>query len=178
LCLTHTLAINDVRLAITQAAQARGYKVEKWLDDTQLKSQEMKDHVTVTSEQGRSAKIAVIPDAYFILHLGDRRAHFFLELDRATITNKRWRMRIIAYQELIRSGKYQARYQTRSLRILTVTTSEERLLNLKNTTVRAGGKDLFWFTTLDQIAAANVLFSPIWLLANDERDSARKSLIT
>jgi hypothetical protein len=177
LFLNHTLAINDVRIAITQAAQARGYKVEKWLGDTQLKSEEMKDHVTVTSEQGRSSKLAVIPDAYFILHLGDRRAHLFLEVDRATMTNKRWKMRILAYQEYIRSGKYQARYQTRSLRILTVTTTEERLMNLKKTTERAGGKDLFWFTSIDRITTASVLFSPIWLLANDERDSVRKPLV-
>jgi Replication-relaxation len=178
LFLSHTLSINDVRIAITEAAQAHGYKVEKWLDETHLKSQEMKDHVTVTSDQGRSSKMAVIPDAYFILHLGDRRAHFFLEVDRATITNRRWRMRILAYLELIRSGKYQARYQTRSLRILTVTTTDERLLNLKQTTERTGGKDLFWFTTLDQVTQANVLSSPIWLLANDERDSARKPLVS
>jgi Replication-relaxation len=177
LFLEHTLAINDVRIAFTQAARAQGYRVEKWLDETHLKSEVMRDYVAVTNEQGKSSRVPVIPDAYFILHLGDRRAHFFLELDRATMTNGRWKTRVKAYQEYLRSGKYQQRYQTRSLRILTITTTEPRLANLKKTTERAGGKDLFWFTTAEQVTANTVLFSPIWLLANDERASARKILV-
>lgn len=32
----------------------------------------------------------MIADAYFVLNLGDKRAHFFLEVDRATEANKRW----------------------------------------------------------------------------------------
>src|SRR5207249_1797453 len=81
LFLRHTLQVNDMRIAITQAASAHGYRIDKWIDDTQLKSVEMKDYVTLTSTQGRNDRVAVIPDAYFVLHLGDRRAHFFLEVD-------------------------------------------------------------------------------------------------
>lgn len=176
LFLEHALSINDFRIAVTCAAQRQGFEIEKWLDDGQLKSQEYKDYVAV-SDKGRSRTVAVIPDAYFVLHLGDRRAHFLLELDRATMTNSRWRTRVSAYLRYIRSGKYTERYNTRSLRILTVTTTPKRLANLKKTTAKAGGNNLFWFTTLDEINAQSVLSSPIWLLANDERDSARKVLI-
>lgn len=121
--------------------------------------------------------VAVIPDSYFVLNLGDRRAHFLLEVDHATITNSRWATRIRAYLAYIQSGKYTERYQTRSLRILTVTTTEQRLMNLKETTEKVGGGNLFWFTTLDQVTASSVLLGPIWRLANDEHDSARKSLL-
>lgn len=176
LFLTHALHINDVRIAVTLAAESSGYRIEKWLDDGQLKSQERKDYVRV-SVGGQSHTVAVIPDSYFVLHLGDRRAHFFLELDRATMSNSRWGERVRAYLAYIRSGKYSERYRTRSLRILTVTTTEQRLLNLKETTKKVGGGDLFWFTTLDQVSVASVLFRPIWRIANDEPEGARKALL-
>lgn len=181
LFLRHALAINDLRITVLLACDEAGFRIEKWLDDTQLKSQEMRDYVTV-SDRGGSRKVAVIPDAYFLLHLGDRRAHFFLELDRATMDHSRWATRVKAYLAYVRSGKYTERYQTRSLRILTVTTTEQRLFNLKETTHKAGGGEFFWFTTLDQVSPASVLYRPIWLLANDARGEesdarARKSLL-
>lgn len=178
LFLDHLLKINDVRIAVMQAAARRGFRVDKWLEETRLKSQEMKDYVSVASEQGRSTKVAVIPDAYFVLHLGDRRAHFFLELDRATMSNQRWKTRVLAYLAYIRSGKYQARYQTRSLRILTVTTTRQRMENLRRTTARAQGGDVFWFTTIDQVAAEKVFSSPIWLLAGEEQGRAARPLLS
>lgn len=181
LFLTHTLRVNDVRIAVTLAAREKGYRVEKWLDEAQLKSQEMKEYVPVRDENG-NRMVSVVPDGYFVLHLGDRRADFFLELDRATMSNSRWATRVKAYLEFVDSGQYTERYQSTSLRILTVTTTEKRLLNLKETTRKAGGENLFWFTTLDQVLPSSVFFRPIWLGANDERGDelnrrARKVLI-
>lgn len=176
LFLQHALQINDLRIAVSLACEQGGFRVEKWLDDSQLKSLEMKEYVAVT-EGGHNRKVAVIPDAYFLLHLGDRRAHFFLELDRATMSNPRWSTRVRAYLTYVRSGKYRERYQTTSLRILTATTTEQRLMNLKETTRKAGGGQLFWFTTIDQVSASSVFFAPIWRLANDEPEGARKALL-
>jgi len=176
LFLNHTLCINDVRIAFQLAAQHYGYRVETWLDDVHLKSQERKDHVAVRDEEGNKM-VAVIPDSYFVLNLGNRRAPFFLEVDRATMSNSRWGTRIHAYLAYVRSGKYTERYQMRALRILTVTTTEQRLMNLKETTRKAGGGDLFWFTTMEQMSAGSVFFDPIWRLANDEPERARKSLL-
>src|SRR5712692_6810102 len=166
LFLNHALETNDVRIAVIQATLAKGYIVEQWLDDTELKRQEVKDFVTVSSEAGHRTKVPIIPDAYFVLHLGNQRAHFFLELDRATMSNKRWKRRILAYKKYVESGKYHERYKTNSLRILTVTTTPQRLDNLKHTTANAGGDDLFWFTTLSEATTNDVLSSPIWRLAN------------
>ena len=181
LFLAHALQINDVRIAVALAAQKYGYRVEAWVDDGQLKGQERKDFVAV-NEGGRDRMMAVIPDAYFVLHLGDRRAHFFLELDRATMSNSRWSTRVQGYLAYVHSGKYTERYNTRSLRILTVTTTAQRLENLKETTHKAGGGELFWFTTFDEVSASSVFFEPIWRLANDARgdegsNRARKSLL-
>lgn len=167
LFLEHTLAINDFRLAVLSAAKDGGYRLQEWIDDTQLKSKAMKDYVQVSSGETRNVKMAVVPDAYFILNLGDRRAHFFLELDRGTMSNQRWKMRVRAYKTYIERGKYQERYHTNSLRILTVTTGDSRRDNLRKTTEQAGGSSLFWFTTLGEITPQSVLAWPIWAVAQE-----------
>lgn len=171
LFLEHSLAINDFRLAILSAAKECGYRLEKWIDDTQLKSKAMKDYVQVSSGEIGSARVAVIPDAYFILNLGDRRAHFFLELDRGTMSNQRWKMRVRAYQAYVKQEKYQERYHTRSLRILTVTTGTSRRDNLKKATEQAEGGNLFWFTTLGEVTPQTVLALPIWAVAQETQPS-------
>lgn len=178
LFLNHTLEINDVHLAISLAAAACGYRLEEWLDDWQLKKGERRDYVQVTNGHDRVFKVAVIPDAYFVLILGDRRTHFFLEVDRGTMTSKRWKTRVLAYQAYLKSDQFQTRYQTKSLiRILTITTTAKRMQTLVKATQRAQGNHQFWFTTRDQIAPESVFSSPIWRLANDEADKPRKTLI-
>ncbi len=102
-----------------------------------------------------------MPDGYFLLHLGDRRALLFLESDRATVSNKR-RTGVLASKAYTESGKYQQRYRTISLRILTVTTTPKRLSNRKKTTEHAGGGKVFWFTTIDKVTQHAVLNSAIW----------------
>lgn len=168
--LDHTLAVNDVRIAIGLAVQRQGWQIERYLDESQLKSQEARDYVQVsTSEQGRERRqrVAVVPDGYFALEFG-KRAHFFLEADQATEANKRWATKVKAYLAYWNSGQYQERYQARSLRILTVTTGQKRLANLKETTEEAGGKRIFWFTTFAQVTPERVLTEPIWEMAGSE----------
>ncbi|MBM3302427.1 MAG: replication-relaxation family protein, partial [Deltaproteobacteria bacterium] len=93
---------------------------------------------------------------------------FFLEIDRATLENKRWREKVQAYQAYTESGKYTERYGTTSLRILTVTTGQKRLSNLKRTTEAAGGGGMFWFTTLEQAQAEQILTVPVWQVAGQK----------
>jgi hypothetical protein len=62
-----------------------------------------------------------------------------------------------AYAAYVASGAYTARYGSRGLRILTVTTSPGRLANLKRIAEEAG-KSRFWFTTMAD--SPRPLFSP------------------
>ena len=163
--LEHTLMVNDVRIAASLAANRLGHPLEGWVPEDELTAQP--DHVVLPMFRG-TRRVAVIPDGYFSLHLGDRRACFFLEADRATVSNKRWALRIRAYREYVRSGAYTRRYGARSLRVLTVTTGEKRLSNLKRTTERAGGNSSFWFSTLEQVRAVTVLAEPIWQVAGQD----------
>ena len=173
LFLEHTLAVNDVRIAVTLAAAQKGFALTDWIDEPTLKSQEMKDYVMAVWKDSRGEtrkrRIAVVPDGYFVITLGGKKkAHFFLEVDRATEANRRFADKVRAYLAYTESGKYQERYQTRSLRILTVTTGEKRLQNLKETTEAAGGKNLFWFTTAELATPDRVLTAPIWQVASQK----------
>ena len=71
----------------------------------------------------------------------------------------------MAFIEYYRSGKYHARYHTKSMRILTVTTGQKRLENLLAITEEVGGKARFWFTTFERILHADILVDPIWNVA-------------
>ena len=60
------------------------------------------------------------------------------------------------------SGGYQERFQAKSLRILVVTTSNQRRENLRRAIAAVGGGDRYWLTTFDQVTPMQVLTSPIW----------------
>ena len=139
-----------------------------------LKKEHGKDEerVAIRSVGGREQRVALIADGYFILRHVGRRAHFFIEVDRSTVSNKRWMQKVRAYMAYYRSGQYQARYQTRSLRVLTVTTSQKRLANLKAATEQTGAGPMFWFTTFDLVNTENVLSTPIWQVAGGQGNYA------
>jgi hypothetical protein len=170
--LNHLLATNDVRIAITRAAHVRGLTLSIWRDDRTLKRDHAKEYVVLTGPQGGTKRASVIPDGYFVLETGAYRHHYFLEVDRRTETGvaktwgqRDWARKIAAYIEYHRSGKYLERYGTRSMRVLTVTTGERRLTNLKAITEKIGGKSRFWFTTFDRISSEAVLTAQIWHVA-------------
>jgi DNA-binding PadR family transcriptional regulator len=163
--LEHALGVNQVRIAFTLAVRMAGYQIGKWVGESELRARP--DYVQIATAVG-ARKVAVIPDGYFILELGERRAHFFLESDRATEANKRWGEKVQAYLEYTRSGQYAARYGARSLRVLTVTTGEKRLANLKRATEQARGREMFWFTTVEQAQPEGMVAKPIWQVAGRE----------
>ena len=163
--LDHMLMINDVRIAFSVAAESAGHHIERWLAQEELSASP--DHVYLSGANA-SRKVAVVPDSYFCLQLASRRAHFLVEADRATVSNKRWAQRVSAYLEYVRSGQYVRRYCAHCLRVLTVTTGHKRLANLKSTTERAGGGPMFWFVTLGEATRDAVLYQPIWHVASQE----------
>lgn len=164
--LEHVLLVNDMRITFNMAARQAGYTIDKWIKEDELKA--AKEYVYLTMPSGTKRKVAVIADAYFVLDLGDKRAHFFLEVDRATEANKRWAQKVKAYQVYAQSGKYTERFGTRSLRVITVTTGEKRLSNIKRATEETGGGQMFWFTTFEKAQPEEVLKLPIWKVAGQQ----------
>jgi hypothetical protein len=165
--LEHTMQVNDVCIAFALAVQKRGYRIERWLREDELRA--AREYAYLTTTSGILHKVAIIPDACLVFHLGDRRAHVLLEVDRATETNRRWAQRVCAYLAYIASGQYTRCFGTTSLRIPVITTSPERLANLRRATEQAGGGAVFWFTTLAQATPEAILAAPIWQVAGRNR---------
>jgi hypothetical protein len=156
--LEHTLAINDVRVALTVATRGKGYVLE-WIPEWELKA--LKEKVEDTERPGKY--IAVTPDSYFVIRTENKKVCFFLEADRATEANKRFKEKVRGYVEYVRTKKYQERYKTSSLRVLVVTTTKERLKNLMNTTQSVNGASFFWFTTFKEATPDGILSELIWM---------------
>ena len=167
--LEHLLETNDIRIAVELAAEAEGFVVQEWLDDKTLKSLQMKDYVMVAGPRGGKFRVAVVPDGYFHLRTPDYHFRFFLEVDRGTVTGqwdrhgrRSWDRKIRAFLAYYETGMYQERYGSSTGRVLTVTSSQKRLANLKAVTEEAGGRDRFWFTVFDEVTPETVLTAPIW----------------
>jgi len=163
--LEHTSAINDFRIAISFAAQKRGYTLAKWVNESQNKGDY--DWVKIRTASG-FRKVSLIPDSYLILETPLGRGHFFLELDRGTMSTKRFQAKIQAYLAYRESGEYERRYKAKTVRVLTVTLGEKRLAHLKEVTEAAGGKSWFWFGVLSQLDVEHVLSAPVWQKAGQD----------
>ena len=126
--LEHTLAIADFRIAVTLACQKVGYELLTWEGENELRAS--RDEVKIRSPKGHSMSVSIVPDSYFAIATPFGKTHFFLELDRGSMTTGRFRRKVEAYIAYYQQG-YQRRYGTKSLRVLTVTLRKQRLLNLK-----------------------------------------------
>ena len=156
----HLLAINEVRAAISLACRDHGFTLEEWLDEPVFRG--APEYVQVTDGKGKTSDKPVFPDGYFRIKTPQGTAHCFLEVDRATEQQSKFRPQVEVYEAYVASGQYQARFSPKSMRVLIVTTTTERMLNLKKTVEAAGGDAKYWFTTLAQVTEATVLTAPIW----------------
>lgn len=117
------------------------------------------------NERGPAKQRVPRPDAYFVLCRGGKRAAFFLELDRGSMPRAALARKIRVHLDYWRSGRYEADYGSRSLRVLTVAGTRGRLEHLIEWTVKEGGAELFWFALQEEVTAERVLTAPIWRVA-------------
>lgn len=162
----HALAINDVMIAVTLACQENGFELETWQGENQIKADY--DRVRAVTTAGRRKSVPVVPDSYFAIVAHQRRHHFFLELDRGTMTIDRFKNKIAGYIAYHRSGKYEERYGTRSLRVLTITTGPKRVERLKQGSEEIKGQRRFWFAHLEDVRFDTILTAPIWQVATED----------
>lgn len=163
--IAHTMAINDMRVAVTRACTTLGYGLVEWRSESALKTGYAR--VVARMASGRLRRLPVVPDSYFVLDTPLGRAHFFLEVDRGTEKRTQFQAKIEAYLEYYASGAYETRYGTKSLRIVTVVPSPQRLLQLQDVTEAVSGKRRFWFALATDIAPTTVLAAPIWHIAGE-----------
>ena len=168
----HTLAINDVRLVLTLLAEDGRWQLTQWLDESDFRTAEFQDKVPYRVQGARMTRI--FPDGYFTLQLPHlkQEAHFFLEVDQGTMSNKLWQDKMKAYYQFRQNGLSEQLYGTRNFRLLAVVNSRQRLTNLKRATERVGGDRYYWFTTQAtfDIWQPETLLTAPWAIAAQEAE--------
>lgn len=167
----HTLAINDVRVAVMLACRNDPtYSLLEWRGEAELKA--AFDRVNIPTPTGKMDSVSLIPDSFFVVQSPKGKAPFFLEVDRGTETTGRFQIKIHAYQAYVASGAYEKRYGYKSLRVLTTAPSSKRLEGLKTVTESAGGKERYWFAIQQEITPQKVFNGALWWVAGKHEQSA------
>jgi len=84
----------------------------------------------------------------------------FVEVDRGTMPNDRFKRKVEAYFAYDVSGRYTERYKSQRFRVLVITKTSERLANLKATTAQVAQR-YFWFAVLSDFSCEGPLQS-VW----------------
>lgn len=172
LFLDHFVDINQFRVALTLSSAASGYIVLFWKYENELRS--LNDQGVLISDRVKDPenpgqRIPVSPDGFFGIETPRGRAYFFIEVDRATMSNARFKRKMTGYARYWLDSVYQERWGYRTFRVLTIT-SANRLANLLKVTGQIKDKQLlpiFYFSDMKSISK-ETLFSEIWLSPNDE----------
>lgn len=189
--LDHLLTTTDMRISVLHACQPCGVTLEDWIDEKELKSSNMVDHVTISGPHGGELRTAVVPDGYFKLCRDERYGLFFLEIDLKNVTiapslweRRGWTRKFRAYLAYFKSEAYQHKYGTHRARVLTITSGAGRLQNIKQACeavfeeLANSGEDTrdqgrFWFATFDEaLDPTKLLSKPIWQVAGSDTPRA------
>lgn len=180
--LKHFIGVNDFRIALTGACDARqdlellGF-IPEYLAERQEDGAIRKYIRDVVSDIRGPGKITHTPDGVFALEKAGKAALFFLELDRGTETVSDPRRGILKhihfYLRYLASDGYQ-RYREdfevaepfRGFRVLVVTNSPTRLENIRVVGERIHfepehAKRFIWLATQDQVNGSDIL-SEAW----------------
>ena len=164
--LNHFIDINQFRIALSLAIQANDYDLLFWKYETELKNKNEQGLLIadkVKDPKNPNQKIPVAPDAFFGLDTSQGKAYFFLEIDRATMDNTRFKRKMAGYARYFLDGVFQEKWGYNAFRVLTTTTTK-RLPNLLKTTSEIDEKQIlpiFHFTDRKNITPDR-LFSAIW----------------
>ena len=166
----HDVAVNDVRLALTQACVKQPqFTLAEWIPQSEFWGHP--DAVVYTDHAGKQQKRHVRPDGYGVIVLEEKRFRFLVELDRATEDNPRFvREKVYPGIAYLRSEVYKRRFGFNAGRFLIITTGERRARNMKRQAEQAVGKEarLFYFTTFAQVAPETILTATIWSRGGQE----------
>lgn len=165
--LHHTLRRNDFRAALYAACRQRDdLEFLFWKQD-----KDVGDSVMLPSKTGEPTRVPLVPDGFIGLDTSKGRMYAYVEIDRGTITLKKFLQKQRGYFRWWQDRGYVDKYGERNFRVLYVTTNESRMENLIKTTWRVKesnqGSGFFWFTTFNRIdpeRPGNIL-SPIWRTA-------------
>jgi DNA-binding Lrp family transcriptional regulator len=170
--LQHALMTADVMVAFELAC--RTHDELSLPAETRKVREPFRWQVTVKQQLNLGAQ----PDRIFALECPDRtRAYFFLEADRATMPVMRpdfekssFYRKLIAYEATWTQNIHRTRFGFNRFRVLTVTTSTERVKHLiEAARLLERGQGLFLFTDADSILAHDDILTLQWQSCQTEK---------
>lgn len=175
--LDHALLVSDVMVAIELACRERDHVRLLGADELSLPGQRdgqpqpFRWRVNISG----GVRLGVIPDRVFALEYTDQagtsdRAFFFLEADRGTMPVQRRNLlqtsfyrKLLAYEATWSQSIHRRRFGFHRFRVLTVTTSAERLESLVEACSQLkSGHGLFLFADWAAVKSPGDIFSLIW----------------
>jgi len=188
LFLRHALAVAEVMVAFEVACRSREGVTFIQPEEVLAAAPEATRRLRLpfrwqveVSEGEKLHRLGVEPDRVFGLSFAGepqhrQRAYFFLEPDRGTMPVTRkglaqtsFRRKLLGYRETWRRGLHRSHLGIPNFRILTVTTTEERLRHLVAAcqSLRGGGSRLFLFADQGALGRSNIL-SHEWMNGRGE----------
>ncbi len=173
--LAHTLDIADFMVSFELACRAHGeitlVREEEILaaaPDQTRSAREPLRWEAVSVEQGRRERWTVVPDGLFGLTFPDETAaYFLLELDRGSIPISRSggdhrsiRRKLKTYYDGWRAQRHLEQFGVKQMRVLTVTSSQERVHNMVGAVrsiTEGRGSNFFLFVDRETLAAGDPL---------------------
>ncbi len=172
--LLHALELSDFRVNLELALQDRPeLSLSRFVADFELKShiqgRKRREHYRLFDEvQHPTSKrsYVVYPDGLIVLTARknghEKRALFFLEIDRGTEGLRVIRDKFIGYRLYQEQGRFKKFGKFARFRLLLQTTSAKRAANMAAALHDYQGADMVLITTRDQVAESTVLSKPIW----------------
>lgn len=183
--LAHTLETADFMVSLELSCRANGnitlIREEELLaaapDETRSAREPLRWEA-VSVEHGRRERWTVVPDGLFGLRFPDETAaYFLLELDRGTIPISRSRedhrsirRKLKTYYDGWRAQRHLEQFGVKQMRVLTVTSSRERVHNMVGAVrgiTEGRGSNFFLFSDRETLAASDPL-SVEWVSGKGE----------
>jgi hypothetical protein len=174
--LKHDLTVVDVRFWVRESlSEIPALIFDEWKNESSFKSDPDRIDFQVKSREGEiiHKRKGVCPDGFFTISDPKRQqqgesfqARFLIEIDMATHDTPSFGIeKAAAGVAYIKSKQYQNRFGSNKGNWLIITTGEIRMRNLIHQTkerVSEDERNLFFFTTFNQIKDNNFFSSPIW----------------
>lgn len=177
--ISHDLAVNDFRIDVQFATQVSAdLALHSWIPESKFWSES--DRIKYRTAGGAVRYRRVRPDGFFTLRrpivssAGTfEEMAFLLEIDMGTEDHPRFaREKVRPGVAYLKSRAYLKRFGVNYGRWLVVTTSDKRLANMKTQTEKAGGSNLFYFTTFEKVSQESILKKPIWHIAGSVKPTS------
>lgn len=149
--LSHMIKINQFYIYLLRKARNCKHEIEDFRTENHVRHE----------FKYWGQRMILNPDAYGQYWKKDAGIHFFLELDNGTMTPKTFEKKHQRYSAYYDSNEYLKLYENFPL-ILTVTTTHDRAVQLRNQIARVDKTDMRWLFTSEDRVKLNPL-GKIWL---------------